>query len=142
MKDLEKDKSYHLGNLNEQQAGELFDWLKENGSGWTSKQWFININILENQCLEFDSELGEFTWSSTPKWDKTGAVTLFEGEVPFDKGDRDSLVLVSNDLVDWSVEEVVLEHKGLYYCDGEDGVLEPYKYLMKLTQEQKEYLNK
>ena len=71
----------------------------------------------------------------------TSINTLFEGEAPFDKGGRDSLVLVSNDLAEWSVEEVVLEYKGLYYCDR-DGVLEPYNYIMKLTEEQKEYLNK
>lgn len=94
MKNLEKDKSYHLGNLNEQQAGELFDWLKENGSGWSSKQWFIKNNILANQYLEFNSELGEFTWSSTPTRDKTDAVTLFE---EFEIGDY---VKVDKDYLD------------------------------------------
>lgn len=78
MKDLEKDKSYYLGNLNEQQAGELFDWLKENGTCWMDKQRFMTNAIYSDDYLEYFTEYREFLWSDIPTWGKTDAVTLFK----------------------------------------------------------------
>ena len=136
MRDLDKNVTYTTEGVTEERVKELYHWLLRNDRGWTN----YHVSEIMDCEIEYDD--------ITKQWvigDVIGEVTsintLFEGEAPFDKGGRDSLVLVSNDLAEWSVEEVVLEYKGLYYCDR-DGVLEPYNYIMKLTEEQKEYLNK
>lgn len=137
MRDLDKNVVYTTEGVIEERVKELYHWLLRNDRGWTD----YHVSEIMDSEIEYDD--------ITKQWvigeligEATSINTLFEGEALFDKGGKDSLVLVSDDLVDWSVKEVVLEHKGLYYCDGEDGVLEPYNYLMKLTEEQKRYLNK
>ena len=136
MRDLDKNVTYTTEGVIEERVKELYHWLLRNDRGWTN----YHVSEIMDCEIEYDD--------ITKQWvidefigEVTSINTLFEGEAPFDKGGRDSLVLVSNDLAEWSVEEVVLEYKGLYYCDR-DGVLEPYNYIMKLTEEQKEYLNK
>ena len=136
MRDLDKNVTYTTEGVIEERVKELYHWLLRNDRGWTN----YHVSKIMDCEIEYDNVskqwiIGEF------RGEATSINTLFEGEAPFDKGGRDSLVLVSNDLAEWSVEEVVLEYKGLYYCDR-DGVLEPYNYIMKLTEEQKEYLNK
>ena len=136
MRDLDKNVTYTTEGVIEERVKELYHWLLRNDRGWTN----YNVSEIMDCEIEYDNVskqwvIGELIGEAT------SINTLFEGEAPFDKGARDSLVLVSNDLAEWSVEEVVLEYKGLYYCDR-DGVLEPYNYIMKLTEEQKEYLNK
>ena len=136
MRDLDKNVTYTTEGVIEERVKELYHWLLRNDRGWTN----YRVSDIMDCEIEYDDitkqwVIGEFIG------EVTSINTLFEGETPFDKGGRDSLVLVSNDLAEWSVEEVVLEYKGLYYCDR-DGVLEPYNYIMKLTEEQKEYLNK
>ena len=136
MRDLDKNVTYTTEGVIEERVKELYHWLLRNDRGWTN----YHVSEIMDCEIEYDD--------ITKQWiicefigEATSINTLFEGEAPFDKGGRDSLVLVSNDLAEWSVEEVVLEYKGLYYCDR-DGVLEPYNYIMKLTEEQKHYLNK
>ena len=136
MRDLDKNVTYTTEGVIEERVKELYHWLLRNDTGWDN----YNVSKIMDCEIEYDVV--------TKQWvicefigEVTSINTLFEGEAPFDKGGRDSLVLVSNDLAEWSVEEVVLEYKGLYYCDR-DGVLEPYNYIMKLTEEQKEHLNK
>ena len=136
MRDLDKNITYTTEGVIEERVKELYHWLLRNDTGWDN----YNVSKIMDCEIEYDVitkqwVIGEFIG------EVTSINTLFEGEAPFDKGGRDSLVLVSNDLAEWSVEEVVLEYKGLYYCNR-DGVLEPYNYIMKLTEEQKEYLNK
>ena len=136
MRDLDKNVTYTTEGVIEERVKELYHWLLRNDRGWTN----YHVSEIMDCEIEYDNVskqwvIGEFIG------EVTSINTLFEGEAPFDKGGRDSLVLVSNDLAEWSVEEVVLEYKGLYYCDR-DGVLEPYNYIMKLTEEQKEHLNK
>ena len=136
MRDLDKNVTYTTEGVIEERVKELYHWLLRNDTGWDN----YNVSKIMDCEIEYDVVtkqwvIGEFIG------EVTSINTLFEGEAPFDKGGRDSLVLVSNDLAEWSVEEVVLEYKGLYYCDR-DGVLEPYNYIMKLTEEQKEHLNK
>ena len=136
MRDLDKNVTYTTEGVIEERVKELYHWLLRNDRGWTN----YRVSDIMDCEIEYDNVskqwvIGELIGEAT------SINTLFEGEAPFDKGARDSLVLVSNDLVEWSVEEVVLEYKGLYYCDR-DGVLEPYNYIMKLTEEQKEYLNR
>ena len=136
MRDLDKNVTYTTEGVIEERVKELYHWLLRNDRGWTN----YHVSEIMDCEIEYDDItkqwfIGEF------RGEATSINTLFEGEAPFDKGGRDSLVLVSNDLAEWSVEEVVLEYKGLYYCNR-DGVLEPYNYIMKLTEEQKEYLNK
>lgn len=136
MRDLDKNITYTTEGVIEERVKELYHWLLRNDTGWDN----YNVSKIMDCEIEYDVitkqwVIGEFIG------EVTSINTLFEGEAPFDKGGRDSLVLVSNDLAEWSVEEVVLEYKGLYYCDR-DGVLEPYNYIMKLTEEQKEHLNK
>ena len=136
MRDLDKNVTYTTEGVIEERVKELYHWLLRNDTGWDN----YNVSKIMDCEIEYDVVtkqwvIGEFIG------EVTSINTLFEGEAPFDKGGRDSLVLVSNDLAEWSVEEVVLEYKGLYYCNR-DGVLEPYNYIMKLTEEQKEHLNK
>lgn len=136
MKDLNKNVVYTTEGVIEERVEELYYWLLRNDRGWIN----YRVSDIMNCEIEYCNVIKQWVIYEL-RGEATSINTLFEREVPFDKGDRYSLVLVSNDLVDWSVEEVVLEHKGLYYCDR-DGVLEPYNYIMKLTEEQKEYLNK
>ena len=136
MRDLDKNVTYTTEGVIVERVEELYYWLLRNDRGW--------INFRVSKIMDCEIEYDDITkqWIIYElRGEATSINTLFEGEAPFYKGDRDSLVLVSNDLAEWSVEEVVLERKGLYYCDR-DGVLEPYNYIMKLTEEQKEYLNK
>ena len=136
MKDLDKNVVYTTEGVLEERVEELYHWLLRNDREW------INYRVSDIMNCELEYEDISKQWVIYElRGEATSINTLFEGEAHFDKGDRDSLILVSNDLAEWSVEEVVLEYKGLYYCDR-DGVLEPYNYIMKLTEEQKEYLNK
>ena len=136
MKDLDKNVVYTTEGVLEERVEELYHWLLRNDREW------INYRVSDIMNCELEYEDISKQWVIYElRGEATSINTLFEGETHFDKGDRDSLILVSNDLAEWSVEEVVLEYKGLYYCDR-DGVLEPYNYIMKLTEEQKEYLNK
>ena len=136
MRDLDKNVTYTTEGVIEERVKELYHWLLRNDRGWT------NYHVSEIMDCEIEYDNVSKQWGICELiGEATSINTLFEGEAPFDKGARDSLVLVSNDLAEWSVEEVVLEYKGLYYCDR-DGVLEPYNYIMKLTEEQKHYLNK
>ena len=136
MRDLDKNVTYTTEGVIEERVKELYHWLLRNDRGWTN----YHVSEIMDCEIEYDNVSKQWVIDELIG-EATSINTLFEGEAPFDKGARDSLVLVSNDLAEWSVEEVVLEYKGLYYCDR-DGVLEPYNYIMKLTEEQKEYLNK
>ena len=136
MRDLDKNVTYTTEGVIEERVKELYHWLLRNDRGWTN----YHVSEIMDCEIEYDDITKQWVISEFIG-EVTSINTLFEGEAPFDKGGRDSLVLVSNDLAEWSVEEVVIEYKGLYYCDR-DGVLEPYNYIMKLTEEQKEYLNK
>ena len=136
MRDLDKNVTYTTEGVIEERVKELYHWLLRNDRGWTN----YRVSEIMDCEIEYDDITKQWVIGDFMR-EVTSINTLFEGEAPFDKGGRDSLVLVSNDLAEWSVEEVVLEYKGLYYCDR-DGVLEPYNYIMKLTEEQKEYLNK
>ena len=136
MRDLDKNVTYTTEGVIEERVKELYHWLLRNDRGWTN----YHVSEIMDCEIEYD-DITKQWFICEFRGEATSINTLFEGEAPFYKGDRDSLVLVSNDLAEWSVEEVVLEYKGLYYCDR-DGVLEPYNYIMKLTEEQKHYLNK
>ena len=136
MRDLDKNVTYTTEGVIEERVKELYHWLLRNDRGWTN----YHVSEIMDCEIEYDDITKQWVIGDFMR-EVTSINTLFEGEAPFDKGGRDSLVLVSNDLAEWSVEEVVLEYKGLDYCDR-DGVLEPYNYIMKLTEEQKEYLNK
>ena len=136
MRDLDKNVTYTTEGVIEERVEELYHWLLRNDRGWTN--YYVS-EIMDSE-IEYDDITKQWVIYKL-RGEATSINTLFEGEAPFDKGGRDSLVLVSNDLAEWSVEEVVLEYKGLYYCNR-DGVLEPYNYVMKLTEEQKRYLNK
>ena len=136
MRDLDKNVTYTTEGVIEERVKELYHWLLRNDRGWTN----YHVSKIMDCEIEYDDITKQWVIGDFMR-EVTSINTLFEEEAPFDKGGRDSLVLVSNDLAEWSVEEVVLEYKGLYYCDR-DGVLEPYNYIMKLTEEQKEYLNK
>ena len=136
MRDLDKNVTYTTEGVVEERVKELYHWLLRNDRGWTN----FRVSKIMDCEIEYDDITKQWIIYEL-RGEATSINTLFEGEAPFDKGGRDSLVLVSNDLAEWSVEEVVLEYKGLYYCDR-DGVLEPHNYIMKLTEEQKEYLNK
>lgn len=130
MRDLDKNVTYTTEGVIEERVKELYHWLLRNDRGWTN----YRVSEIMDCEIEYDNVskqwfIGEF------RGEVTSINTLFEVE------GKDSLALVSNDLVEWSVEEVVLEYKGLYYCDR-DGVLEPYNYITKLTEEQKEYLDR
>ena len=136
MRDLDKNVTYTTEGVIEERVKELHHWLLRNDRGWT------NYYVSEIMDCEIEYDNVSKQWFICGfRVEVTSINTLFEGEAPFNKGGRDSLVLVSNVLAEWSVEELVLEYKGLYYCNR-DGVLEPYNYIMKLTEEQKEYLNK
>ena len=136
MRDLDKNVTYTTEGVIEERVKELYHWLLKNDVSWE----LYPVSEIMDCEIEYDDITKQWVIYEL-RGEATSINTLFEGEAPFYKGDRDSLVLVSNDLAEWSVEEVVLERKGLYYCDR-DGVLEPYNYIMKLTEEQKEYLNK
>ena len=136
MRDLDKNVTYTTEGVIEERVKELYHWLLRNDRGWTN----YRVSKIMDCKIEYD-DISKQWFICGLRGEATSINTLFEGEAHFDKGGRDSLVLVSNDLAEWSVEEVVLEYKGLYYCDR-DGVLEPYNYIMKLTEEQKEYLNR
>ena len=136
MRDLDKNVTYTTEGVIEERVKELYHWLLRNDRGWTN----YHVSEIMDCEIEYDDITKQWVIYKL-RGEATSINTLFEGEAPFDKGGRDSLVLVSNDLAEWSVEEIVLEHKWLYYCDR-DGVLEPYNYIMKLTEEQKDYLNK
>ena len=136
MRDLDKNVTYTTEGVIEERVEELYHWLLRNDRGWTN--YYVS-EIMDSE-IEYDDITKQWVIYKL-RGEATSINTLFEGEAPFDKGGRDSLVLVSNDLAEWSVEEVVLEYKGLYYCNR-DGVLEPYNYVMKLTEEQKRYLNR
>lgn len=137
MRDLDKNVTYTTEGVIEERVEELYRWFLRNDRGWTN----YHVSEIMDSEIEYNDVSKQWIIGEL-SGEVTSINTLFEVEAHFDKGGRDSLVLVSNDLMDWSVEELVLEHKGLYYCDGEDGVLEPYNYIMKLTEEQKHYLNK
>lgn len=136
MRDLDKNVTYTTEGVIEERVKELYHWLLKNDVSWE----LYPVSEIMDCEIEYDDITKQWVMYEL-RGEATSINTLFEGEAPFYKGDRDSLVLVSNDLAEWSVEEVVLERKGLYYCDR-DGVLEPYNYIMKLTEEQKHYLNK
>ena len=136
MRDLDKNVTYTTEGVIEERVKELYHWLLRNDRGWTN----YHVSEIMDCEIEYDDITKQWVIGDFMR-EVTSINTLFEEEAPFDKGGRDSLVLVSNDLAEWSVEEVVLEYKGLYYCDR-DGVLEPYNYVMKLTEEQKEYLDR
>ena len=130
MRDLDKNVTYTTEGVIEERVEELKHWLLKSDRGWTK----YRVSEIMDSEIEYDDIYKQWVIYEL-RGEATSINTLFEGE------GKDSLALVSNDLVDWCVEEIVLEHKGLYYCDR-DGVLEPYNYIMKLTEEQKEYLNK
>ena len=136
MRDLDKNVTYTTEGVIEERVKELYHWLLRNDKGWTN----YRVSEIMDCEIEYDNVIKQWVIYEL-RGEAISINTLFEREAHFDKGGRDSLVLVSNDLVEWSVEELVLEHKGLYYCDR-DGVLEPYNYVTKLTEEQKCYLNK
>ena len=129
MIDLDKNVVYTTQNVSEERVKKVFQWLLSNDEGWSN----YNVNDIINVKLMYDTLVE--SWYFSKASDESISIDILFEE-PFT-----NTVLVSNDLAEWSVEEVVLEHKGLYYCDR-DGVLEPYNYIMKLTEEQKEYLNK
>ena len=131
MRDLDKNVVYTTKGISQEKVIELYRWLLKNDKGWEdySTSDIIDSELLYNKLTE------QWIIRHTTDENQISINTLFEVE------DKDSLVLVSNDLVDWCVGDVVLEHKGLYYCDI-DGVLKPFNYMLKLTEEQKRYLNK
>jgi len=131
MRDLDRNTTYTTEGVTEKRVEELYHWLLRNDTGWDN----YNIKEITNVELEYDSR--QRSWYIYElRGEATSIDTLFE-EPSFTKTSTD-LALVSNDLVGWSVEELVLEHKGLYYCDR-DGVLEPFNHVMELTEEQKSY---
>lgn len=130
MRDLDKNVTYTTEGVIEERVKELYHWLLRNDRGWTN----YRVSEIMDCEIEYDDISKQWVIYELRR-EATSINTLFEVE------GKDSLALVSNDLVDWCVEEIVLEHKGLYYCDR-DGVLEPYNYIMKLTEEEKHYLNK
>ena len=130
MRGLDKNVVYTTEGVSREKIEELYYWLLKNDKGWED----YDVSEIVESELEYDG-IAKQWYIYGLKGGATSINTLFE------VGGKDSLVLVSNNLVDWSVEEIVLEHKGLYYCD-KDGVLEPYNYIMELTEEQKQYLNK
>lgn len=127
---LDKNVTYTTEGVIEERVEELYHWLLKSDKGWT----YYRVSEIMDSEIEYDDIYKQWVIYEL-RGEATSINTLFEGE------GKDSLALVSNDLVDWCVEEIVLEHKGLYYCDR-DGVLEPYNYIMKLTEEQKEYLDR
>ena len=130
MRDLDKNVTYTTEGVIEERVKELHHWLLRNDRGWTN----YRVSEIMDCEIEYDDISKQWVIYELRR-EATSINTLFEVE------GEDSLVFVSNDLVEWSVEEVVLEYKRLYYCDR-DGVLEPYNYVMKLTEEQKEYLDR
>ena len=129
MRDLDRNTTYTTEGVSKKRVIELYNWLLTNETGWG--------NYTIKEITDVELEYRQRSWLIYElRGEATSIDTLFE-KPSFTKTSTD-LALVSNDLVGWSVEELVLEHKGLYYCDR-DGVLEPFNHVMELTEEQKSY---
>lgn len=125
MKDLNKNVVYTTQNVSKERVRELHQWFLLNDRGWDN----YNIKDITNVELEY-KRVGKHWCIYDLRGGATTSIdTLFEEP-------SSNKVLVSNDLVDWSVEELVLEYNGNYYCDVE-GNLEPFAYKLDLTEEQK-----
>ena len=132
MRDLDRNTTYTTEGVSKKRVIELYNWLLTNETGWG--------NYTIKEITDVELEYCQRSWLIYElRGEATSIDTLFE-KPSFTKTSTD-LALVSNDLVGWSVEELVLEHKGLYYCDR-GGVLEPFNHVMELTEEQKSYLNR
>ena len=130
MKDLNKNVVYTTQNVSKERVRELHQWFLLNDRGWDN----YSIKDITNVELEYE-HVGKHWCIYDMRGRATTSIdTLFEEP-------SSNIVLVTNDLVDWSVKELVLEYNGNYYCDVE-GDLEPFAYKLDLTEEQKEYLNK
>lgn len=130
MKNLDENIVYTTQNVSKERVRELHQWLLLNDRGWGN----YNIKEITNVELEYE-RVGEHWCIYNLRGGATTSIdTLFEET-------STNIILVSNDLVDWSVGEFVIEYNGNYYCDVE-GDLEPFTYKLDLTEEQKEYLNK
>lgn len=130
MKDLDENVVYTTENVSKERVRELHQWLLLNDRGWD------NYSIKEITNVELEYERVGMHWFI---YDLRGGATtsidtLFEEP-------SSNIVLVSNDLVDWSVEEFVIEYNGNYYCNI-GGNLGSFSYMLELTEEQKEYLDK
>ena len=131
MRDLDKNTTYTTRGVSKERVIELYNWFLTNDTGWDN----YTIYVITDVELEYD--LRQRSWLIYElRGEATSIDTLFEE--PFFIKTSTDVALVSNDLVDWSVEELVLEYKGLYYCDR-DGVLEPFNHVMELTEKQKRY---
>lgn len=124
MKDLDKNVKYTTKGVSEERIKKVLQWLLSNDEGWSN----YNVNDIINVKLVYDPLVESWYFSKTS--DESISIDILFEE-PFT-----NTVLVSNDLVDWSVEELVLEYNGNYYCDVE-GNLEPFAYKLDLTEEQK-----
>ena len=132
MRDLDRNTTYTTEGVSKKRVIELYNWLLTNETGWG--------NYTIKEITDVELEYRQRSWLIYElRGEATSIDTLFE-KPSFTKTSTD-LALVSNNLVGWSVEELVLEHKGLYYCDR-GGVLEPFNHVMELTEEQKSYLNR
>ena len=132
MRDLDRNTTYTTEGVSKKRVIELYNWLLTNETGWG--------NYTIKEITDVELEYCQRSWLIYElRGEATSIDTLFE-KPSFTKTSTD-LALVSNNLVGWSVEELVLEHKGLYYCDR-GGVLEPFNHVMELTEEQKSYLNR
>lgn len=60
MNKLDTNKIYYLGDLNEEQAGELFDWLRSENKSWNNRERFINYLCKNRVPLYFNGE--EWIW--------------------------------------------------------------------------------
>lgn len=130
MKDLNKNVKYTTIGVSKERIKKVFQWLLSNDEGWDAytSEYLIGKDLeyffMDSQWFLTTNEGGRYV----------SIDTLFEET-------STNIALVSNDLVDWSVEEFVIEYNGNYYCDV-GGNLEPFSYMLELTEEQKEYLNK
>lgn len=130
MKKLDENVVYTTENVSKERVKELHQWLLFNDRGWDN----YNIKEITNVELEYE-RVGEHWCIYNLRGGATTSIdTLFEEP-------SSNIVLVSNDLVDWSVEEFVIEYNGNYYCDI-GGNLGSFSYMLDLTENQKEYLIK
>lgn len=77
MNKLDENKIYYLGDLNKEQAGELFDYIKTVGvnNGWDDRGIFISSDIHLGVLLYFNGN--SWTWNYDKNAPTTNALELF-----------------------------------------------------------------
>lgn len=135
IKDLDREFQYSLGGVTEEQAEVVFNWLKENDTGWGnySIEDFL-VNVEENNSLKFESD-----WFFTERTNPTdeSIQKLFYEEEEYIQG---NVYLFSNDGLSWEEGVFVTEWNGCFYKESvRDVHLIPFKFI-KPTQKYEWYV--